>query len=172
MENSGKKTGKYLGLHPRQSGLSRRDMLKQASLGALLYLAWSSSPQIARAADAAFPWGLVLPVLLPIRVDDPQATFAAIAKSIDGELDARMPDLKGGLIKDLAGLINQSAPATGNIIKALHKIEASPDFPKLRAVAFRHCFRHPAIWKALGYEGSSVEYGGYLERGFNDISWL
>lgn len=28
------------------------------------------------------------------------------------------------------------------------------------------------VWKQLGYQGSSIEYGGYLHRGFNDIDWL
>jgi hypothetical protein len=28
------------------------------------------------------------------------------------------------------------------------------------------------VWPLFGYEGSSLEYGGYLERGFDDIGWL
>ncbi len=28
------------------------------------------------------------------------------------------------------------------------------------------------IWKILGFEGSSTEKGGYVNRGFNDITWL
>jgi hypothetical protein len=28
------------------------------------------------------------------------------------------------------------------------------------------------IWKILGFEGSSTEKGGYINRGFNDINWL
>ena len=28
------------------------------------------------------------------------------------------------------------------------------------------------IWRILGFEGSSVEKGGYIARGFNDINWL
>lgn len=33
-------------------------------------------------------------------------------------------------------------------------------------------YRDAAVWKMVGYEGSSVEYGGYIERGFDDIDWL
>lgn len=33
-------------------------------------------------------------------------------------------------------------------------------------------YRNPEIWAHLGYEGSSLEHGGYLQRGFDDISWL
>jgi hypothetical protein len=28
------------------------------------------------------------------------------------------------------------------------------------------------IWKIIGFEGSAVEKGGYINRGFNDINWL
>ena len=30
----------------------------------------------------------------------------------------------------------------------------------------------PAVWALLGFEGSSVEFGGYVDRGFDDIDWL
>jgi len=33
-------------------------------------------------------------------------------------------------------------------------------------------YTHPALWQHIGYPGSSKEYGGYLERGFDDIDWL
>lgn len=33
-------------------------------------------------------------------------------------------------------------------------------------------FRDRALWDLVGYEGSSLEFGGYLNRGLNDIDWL
>ena len=33
-------------------------------------------------------------------------------------------------------------------------------------------YNDPAVWKKLGFEGSSAEFGGYLSRGFDDIAWL
>ena len=32
--------------------------------------------------------------------------------------------------------------------------------------------RDRQIWNQLGYQGSSIEKGGYLHRGFDDIDWL
>ena len=32
--------------------------------------------------------------------------------------------------------------------------------------------RDRRVWKQVGYQGSSIEYGGYLHRGFDDIDWL
>ena len=28
------------------------------------------------------------------------------------------------------------------------------------------------VWPKFGYEGSSAEHGGYINRGFDDIDWL
>ncbi len=33
-------------------------------------------------------------------------------------------------------------------------------------------YDNKAVWPLFGYEGSSWEKGGYLNRGFNDIDWL
>ena len=33
-------------------------------------------------------------------------------------------------------------------------------------------YRDPEVFQVLGYEGSSIEFGGYLTRGFDDIDWL
>lgn len=33
-------------------------------------------------------------------------------------------------------------------------------------------YRNPEVLRTLGYQGSSIEFGGYLHRGFDDIDWL
>ncbi|MCI9888120.1 hypothetical protein JT358_06555 [Micrococcales bacterium 31B] len=33
-------------------------------------------------------------------------------------------------------------------------------------------YSDPETWEVLGYEGPSFDKGGYLTRGFNDLSWL
>ncbi len=54
----------------------------------------------------------------------------------------------------------------------IKRIESSAFF----AAAYQHLltsiYRDPEVWRVIGYEGSSVEHGGYLERGFDDIDWL
>lgn len=32
--------------------------------------------------------------------------------------------------------------------------------------------RDPTVWAEVGYQGSAIEHGGYLHRGFDDIDWL
>lgn len=33
-------------------------------------------------------------------------------------------------------------------------------------------YQNESVWKHIDYPGSSKEYGGYINRGFNDIDWL
>jgi hypothetical protein len=42
----------------------------------------------------------------------------------------------------------------------------------VRGAVISNFYNDPAVWKKLGYEGSSAEFGGYLSRGFDDIAWL
>jgi len=33
-------------------------------------------------------------------------------------------------------------------------------------------YNQKEVWPIFGYEGSSADKGGYIERGFSDITWL
>jgi len=57
-------------------------------------------------------------------------------------------------------------------VAILHGIEDQPFFQTIRGSLVVGLYNQPAVWELLGYEGSSVEHGGYLERGFDDIAWL
>ena len=57
-------------------------------------------------------------------------------------------------------------------VTLLKEIEASPFFQKIKGDLVTGLYDNKAVWPLLGYEGSSVEKGGYLNRGFNDIDWL
>lgn len=54
----------------------------------------------------------------------------------------------------------------------LRRLEGSHFFACVRQLAMFAVYNHPAVWALMGYEGSSMEHGGYLERGFDDIDWL
>ena len=56
--------------------------------------------------------------------------------------------------------------------EALEKIQHTPFFQFVLNEALSGVYRHPLTWELLGYEGSSLEFGGYIDRGFNDIDWL
>ena len=57
-------------------------------------------------------------------------------------------------------------------LAAMRRLEDEPYMAGIReSVRFR-LYYHPDLWKHINYPGSSKEHGGYLHRGFNDISWL
>ncbi len=54
----------------------------------------------------------------------------------------------------------------------LKSIESDTFFQTMRGGLVVGLYNQEAVWAALGYEGSSYEKGGYLNRGFDDIKWL
>jgi len=57
-------------------------------------------------------------------------------------------------------------------IAAIKRLEGGDFFRLVRTTAIEHLYRNKEVWKLLGYQGSSVGFGGYVDRGFDDIDWL
>jgi hypothetical protein len=57
-------------------------------------------------------------------------------------------------------------------VAVLKEIESSKPFQTVRGECVVGIYNNPDVWKVLGYEGPSAELGGYINRGFSDISWL
>jgi hypothetical protein len=57
-------------------------------------------------------------------------------------------------------------------LAAIRKLEGGAFFRLIRTTTIEHLYRNKAVWQLLGYQGSSVEHGGYVDRGFDDIDWL
>lgn len=57
-------------------------------------------------------------------------------------------------------------------VKLLQGIEHTEFFKKLRSDLVVSLYNQHDLWPKFGYEGSSAEKGGYINRGFNDIDWL
>ena len=45
-------------------------------------------------------------------------------------------------------------------------------FQDVRWTAYFAIYDNKEIWPLFGYEGSSVEHGGYIDRGFSDITFV
>lgn len=45
-------------------------------------------------------------------------------------------------------------------------------FGSIQAAVRGAFYNHPAVWKHISYPGASVGFGGYVDRGFDDIDWL
>ena len=57
-------------------------------------------------------------------------------------------------------------------LEALKAIEGSDFFELVRSTAVVEVYSDQRTWQLVGYEGSSFDKGGYLDRGFNDLDWL
>lgn len=94
-------------------------------------------------------------------------------------------DRRAGADQQLAGLLKDgvtaldaaakegyAAASEARRIAILASMETTPFFQTVRVAMAKDFYNDEAVWKALGYEGSSAEFGGYLHRGFDDIDWL
>ena len=57
-------------------------------------------------------------------------------------------------------------------VMILRDLQSTPFFQKVRGGLITGLYNNKELWPAFGYEGSSVEHGGYIDRGFDDIDWL
>ena len=91
-----------------------------------------------------------------------------IAQSADlaAMMNAAMEVLTGNSPETWAALTEREKT------EALEKIQHTPFFQFVLNETLGGIYRHPLTWELLGFEGSSLEFGGYIDRGFNDIDWL
>lgn len=104
------------------------------------------------------------------------AAYAKVVETLDRRAAA---DQKlAGLLKDGVVALNEAAKggyagaSEARRVAILKSIETTPFFQTVRVAMAKDFYNEEAVWKALGYEGSSAEFGGYLGRGFDDIDWL
>ena len=57
-------------------------------------------------------------------------------------------------------------------LEVLRATENDPTVVGLRETVRFVFYENAGVWKHIDYPGSSKEYGGYINRGFNDIDWL
>jgi hypothetical protein len=120
---------------------------------------------LGRMAQLLFPhdgldnavYGQIISDILEAAANDPAMTelLEAAESGLDAAQDSDWLDL------DAAGQV-----------AVMRRLEHEPYMAGIReSVRFR-LYYHPDLWKLINYPGSSKEHGGYLHRGFNDISWL
>lgn len=168
-----------------QKGLSRRDLLKRVTAVSATIVVGAG---FVAASDAA--WAMETTALKPETMaalvqmardiyphDQVGDEFYAMAvKGYDTE------DAAAGIEEGIAQL-NAAAQAAGHEsylaigwerdrVDLLRGMEADGFFQQIRGGLVTGLYNQKAIWPIFGYEGASFEYGGYIDRGFNDINWL
>lgn len=137
--------------------------------------AWAASHDTALTGTDLETLAIMVRVLLPheFLADE---DYLRLAARIDGRLVGD-PALRQ-LIAD--GIVQMNAISQGNWLDAsvddkLGVMEALQDeafFGQLLNAAIDALYQDPTVYRRLGYEGSAIEFGGYLNRGFDDIDWL
>lgn len=132
--------------------------------------AWAQSPEnnvgeLAKIARLLFPHDGI--------ADD---VYAAVIDSIlsDAANDSSLSEV----LDDAVSALNAAQDADWfNIgareqIAAMQAVENEAFFAAIQGAVRERFYSHPKVWEHIAYPGSSVEYGGYVDRGFNDIDWL
>ena len=108
--------------------------------------------------------------------------YAEVIKSLDGAVaGADDPEAGLALYKDGVARLNEAAGGSfadldDDAKEAALKAEASSEdpafFQAVRGQMVNVFYNSQEVWKIFGYQGASYEEGGYLFRGFDDLSWL
>jgi hypothetical protein len=56
--------------------------------------------------------------------------------------------------------------------RVLEAMQTEAFFSVIQTNTIEILYQDPELWRLIGYQGSSIEFGGYLNRGFDDIDWL
>jgi hypothetical protein len=96
--------------------------------------------------------------------------------------DSGKPELRDLMTKGCAALDAAASKRHGRTYLAVVDeqervaiLKAQQDtsfFNKLRSDLVVSLYNQKAVWPKFGYEGSSADKGGYINRGFNDIDWV
>jgi hypothetical protein len=107
------------------------------------------------------------------RMED--AVYAMVVKALDQAAadTATKEALAGGVaaLDRAAGGAFLAQPPERQLV-AVKALEGSAFFEKVRGTCITALYDNPLAYAHFGYEGSSWDKGGYLERGFNDLKWL
>jgi len=57
-------------------------------------------------------------------------------------------------------------------VNLLRQLEDEAFFQKIRSDLIVSLYNQKEVWPLFGYEGESASKGGYINRGFDDITWL
>ena len=166
--------------------LTRRTLIKAVgATGVTVYVLWSSpawiGPRLALAANlSALDAAQAKEMLAMTRQLFPHDKLGdeyywVVVEAIDKDM-AGSPEL-ATRIRDGLVQLNQAAGGdfatadTDKQVAAIKKLEGTPFFADMLNKTQFNFYNNKAVWSKFGYEGSSWEKGGYIDRGFNDVKW-
>jgi hypothetical protein len=169
----------------RKSGMSRREFLetgRETVAGGVAVSLAAALPNATWAAALSAVDQPTADVLLRMcRVLYPHDDlsddyYAACVEALDqkGAKDPALAQLLSEGVSNLNALNGGSFLdlSEAQQVAALTSIESSSFFQSVRGHMVVALYNDRKVWSHFGYEGPSFPFGGYLERGFDDIDWL
>jgi len=174
---------------PTKAGLSRRGFLQRSASGFAAAIAITSTGALINASEA---WGLEVKGLKPETMKTlilvardiyphdkvPDRYYAIAMKGYD-EKAATNPEVKAEIEAFVAALDGAAGPGgyvgrswEADRVALLRNQSADPMFETIRSGLVTSLYNQKEIWPIFGYEGESFSKGGYIHRGFDDITWL
>lgn len=167
-------------------GINRRRFLQAGTLATAAALGSGALAGAARALAgelrlAALPGEAASSLLVMTRRIYPHDSladgyYAGVVEALDGACQAD-PAVAALLQEGIAGLDGaMQLPflelSEGNQLQLLAALAETPFFQKVRGTAVVALYNNQLVWRHFGYEGASYPHGGYLARGFDDLTWL
>ena len=106
----------------------------------------------------------------------PDAVYALLAKDLDAKAAADPQAAR--LLRDGVSALDQAAGGSFANATAARKLEivaaleGQPLFATVRGQCVTSLYDNDMAYTVFGYPGSSWEKGGYITRGFQDLTWL
>lgn len=102
--------------------------------------------------------------------------YAVVVEALDADA-AGNPDMAKKIKDGVAALdgakgvkwIDLSPGIQLEIITAMQDLAL---FQTVKGKAVVALYNNDLAWRHFGYEGASAEFGGYIDRGFDDLNWL
>jgi hypothetical protein len=88
----------------------------------------------------------------------------------DSQFDALLVEAQVALDDLAAGSFIDASPEAQ--LAALQAIDQEAFWAPVQFAVANRLYSHPKAWTMMGYEGSSWQLGGWIDRGSGDIDWL
>lgn len=125
----------------------------------------AKADQLVRMARLLFPHAAIADEVY-VEVMDGIFTSAADDPAMTGMLDEALTAL------DRAHGGDWFEAGEDGQIAAMKEVEHQDFFAAIHGNVQARFYNHPKVRELMKYPGSSVEFGGYIDRGFDDIGWL
>ena len=166
--------------------LTRREFLK----GAGILTGTLAASSILSALAPSRAWALELKTLTSAQGDAllqmgkvlyphkglPDAVYALLVKDLDGAAgkDPKTAQMLGEGVAALDKAAGGSFAAASDAkkLEAVKSLQGTPFFNTVRGQCITSLYDNDMAFAHFGYPGPSWDKGGYINRGFNDLTWL